>query len=64
MGLEECNQVLSRHFSSSLFLRSFKLGAAIRGVNVIYYAELRMESRNTVELRVRAQEKYGGDPQL
>jgi hypothetical protein len=64
MGLVECNQVQSRHFSPSLFLRSFKLGAAIRGVNVIYYAELRMESRNTVELRVRTQEKYGGDPQL
>jgi hypothetical protein len=58
--------VLSTHFSLlSVFHTlpaSFKLGAAIRGANVIYYTELRMESRNTIELRVRVEKKYGGVP--
>jgi hypothetical protein len=71
MGLQERNQLLSTHFSSSLslslfffivFLRSFKLDAAIRGANVIYYTELRMENRNTIELRVRVQKQYGTAP--
>jgi hypothetical protein len=42
----------------TLFLHGFKLGRAITAANVIYYPELRMESRNTIELRGRVQKKY------
>jgi hypothetical protein len=45
MGLQECNHVLSTHFSFSLFLalflHGFKLGRAITAANVIYYPERR-----------------------
>jgi hypothetical protein len=62
MGLQECNHVLSRHFSFPLFLTLFLHGFKLGTANVIYYPELRTESRNTIELRSRVQKKYAGVP--
>jgi hypothetical protein len=66
MGLQERNHVLSTHFSFSLFLtlflHGFKLDRATTAANVIYYPELRTESRNTIELRGGVQQKYARVP--